>query len=441
MSDEHNPEGRGSHSPLERAIEGEPNPVKRFLKMLGPGLITGASDDDPSGIGTYAVAGASLGFSILWTALVTFPMMAAVQFMCAKIGMVSGMGLAKVIRKHYSKAVLYPVVIGLVIANTINAGADIGAIAAAVNLLVPIPIAAMTIPIALVILAFQIWGSYSLLTRIFKWLTLSLLAYIASAFLSKPDIHSVVHGTLLPVLRFDSTFLTQLVALLGTTISPYLFFWQASQEVAEEIRMGRRTLTSRRGATAKELSYAGWDVTVGMLFSNLVMYFIMLATAATLFKAGKTDIQSAADAAEALHPLAGNLAYVLFAAGLIGAGFLGVPILTGSSAYAMAEVFGWRHGLEERPRRAKLFYAVIAISTLIGVSINFLRINPVSALFWTAVINGFAAPPMLFLIMLISNNRTIMGERVNGRWANVVGWLTTITMSGAALALIVTWGK
>jgi NRAMP (natural resistance-associated macrophage protein)-like metal ion transporter len=424
-----------------RTIEGEPNSLKRFLKILGPGLITGASDDDPSGIGTYAVAGASLGFHILWTALVTFPMMTAVQFICAKVGMVSGMGLARVIRKHYSKALLYPVVSGLVIANTINAGADIGAIAAAVNLLVPLPIAATTIPIALIILAFQIWGSYRLISRIFKWLTLFLFAYIFSAFYAKPDVLAVVRGTVLPVFRFDSFFLTQLVAILGTTISPYLFFWQASHEVEAEINIGRRTLRSRQGATAKELHYASLDVTTGMFLSNVVMYFIMLSTAATLFQAGKTGIQSAAEAAEALRPLAGDSAYILFAAGLIGAGFLGVPILTGSSAYAMAEVFGWQHGLDEKPRRARLFYAVIVVSTLIGLSINFLHINPISALFWTAVINGFLAPPMLFVIMFISNNKAIMGDKVNGLWTNAVGWLTTVIMSGAAVALIVTWGK
>src|SRR5437016_387905 len=304
MKHERNNEAAGPACPPESATERERNPLKRFLKILGPGLITGASDDDPSGIGTYAVAGATLGFSILWTAPATFPMMTAVEFMCAKIGMVSGMGLASVIRKHYSKAVLYPVLTGLVVANTINAGTDIGAIAAAVNLLLPIPAAAMTIPIALIILAFQFWGSYALITRIFKWLTLVLFAYIASAFYSRPDIHSLLQGTLVPAFRFDSAFLAQLVAILGTTISPYLFFWQACQEVDEEIRIGRRTLKSRRGATADELRYARLDVTTGMLFSNVVMYFIMLSTAATLFKTGKAGIQSAAEAAEALRPLA-----------------------------------------------------------------------------------------------------------------------------------------
>ncbi len=427
-------------SSLEAAVTRERNPVKRFFKILGPGLITGASDDDPSGIGTYALAGASLGFSTLWTALVTFPMMTAIQFICAKIGMVTGVGLARVLRKHYSKALLYPVVAGLVIANTINAGTDIGAIAAAVNLLVPIPVTAMIVPIAVVILVLQVWGSYRLIVNAFKWLTLALFAYIGSAFYARPDLREILRGTFIPTVAFDAHFLTNLVAILGTTISPYLFFWQASHEVEEEISMGRRTLSARQGATDKELKYAGLDVVTGMAFSNVVMYFIMLATAATLFKAGKTDIQSATEAAQALRPLAGDAAYVFWALGLIGAGFLAVPILTGSSAYAIAEALGWRHGLDEKPRRAKLFYAMIVVTTLIGMLINFVGINPISALFWTAVINGFLAPPILVVIMLIANNRKVMGERVNGRWANLGGWVTTVVMFAAAIGLVLTWG-
>jgi len=404
-------------------------------------LITGASDDDPSGIGTYALAGASLGFSALWTALVTIPMMTAIQFTCAKIGMVSGMGLARVLRLHYSRALLYPVVAGLVIANTINAGTDIGAIAAAANLLVPIPITMMIVPISLMILALQVWGSYRLIARIFKWLTLALFAYIGAAWYAAPDLREVLRGTFVPALRFDGDVLTTLMAILGTTISPYLFFWQADQEVEEEISMGRRTLAARRGATDKELSYAGIDVTTGMLFSNVVMYFIILATAATLFKAGQTDIQSAAEAAQALRPLAGDAAYILFAVGVIGAGFLGVPILTGSSAYAIAEALGWKHGLDEKPRRARLFYAMIIAPTLIGMLVNFVGINPIGALFWTAVINGFLAPPLLVVIMLIANNRKVMGHRVNGGWTNMVGWTTTVVMFAAALGLVLTWVK
>ncbi len=424
---------------LETAMMHEKNPVKRFFKMLGPGLITGASDDDPSGIGTYAVAGASLGFSTLWTALFSLPLMIAVLLTCARIGMVSGMGLTAVLRRHYSRNLLYLTVGGLVVANTINVGADIGAIAAAINLLIPVPVAALIVPIALVILALQIWGSYRLIARTFKWLTLALLAYIGSALYAKPDAIQVIKATFIPSLSFDPAFLAMLVALLGTTISPYLFFWQASQEVEEEIGFGRVTAAQRRGATDAEMKYARWDVYIGGFLSNLVMYFIILATAATLFKAGKTDIQSAADAAQALRPLAGRGAEILLAVGLIGTGFLAVPILTGSSAYAVTEAFKGMYGFSEKFRDAKLFYGVIIASTFIGLLINFVGINPIRALFMSAVINGFLAPPLLMVIMLIANNRKVMKDRVNGRWTNIFGWTATLVMFVAAVALVLTW--
>src|SRR5216683_73196 len=434
-------EPAGGTGSLEAAMMQEKNPVKRFFKVLGPGLITGASDDDPSGIGTYSVAGATLGFSTLWTALFTFPLMVAVQLTCARIGMVSGMGLTAVLRRHYSRSLLYLSVSGLVIANTINAGADIGAVAAAINLLIPVPIAAMIVPIALIILALQIWGSYRLIAKTFKWLTLALFAYIGSAFFAKPDAVQVLKATFIPRLSFDATFLSMLVAILGTTISPYLFFWQADQEVEEEISFGRVTRAQRRGASDAEMKYAAWDVGIGMLFSNVVMYFIILATAATLFKAGKTDIQSATDAAQALRPLAGQAASLLLAVGLIGTGFLAVPILTGSSAYAVTQAFGGRYGFGQKPHQAKLFYGVIASSSLVGILINFVGINPIRALFLAAVINGFLAPPLLVVIMLVANNRKVMKDRVNGRWTNILGWATTVVMFVAAVALVLTWGE
>jgi NRAMP (natural resistance-associated macrophage protein)-like metal ion transporter len=418
-----------------------PNPLIRFLKILGPGLITGASDDDPSGIGTYAVAGASLGFGLLWTALVTYPLMAAMQFICAKVGMVCGQGLAGVLREHYPRWMLYPAVIALVVANTINVGADIGAIAAAVNLLVPMPIAWMIAPIALIILGVLFFGSYRLIANTFKWLTLALLAYIGSAVFAHPDLGEVLHGTFVPTFSFDAAFLTTLVAILGTTISPYLFFWQSNQMVEEEIAIGRKRLWERKGATDDELKYAALDVNTGMLLSNVVMYFIILATAATLFKSGPTDIKSAADAAQALEPLAGPAAKILLAVGLIGAGFLAVPILSGSAAYGVAEAFGWKHGLDARPEHAKEFYGVIAAATLIGMLINFSGINPIDALVWTAVINGFVAPPLMVLIMLISNNRAVMGDRTNSLPINILGWVATVVMFAAAIALVLTWGK
>jgi len=434
-------EPAGGTGSLEAAMTVEKNPVKRFLKVLGPGLITGASDDDPSGIGTYAVAGASLGFTTLWTALFTLPLMVGVQLICARIGMVSGMGLAAVLRRHYARNLLYLTVFGLVIANTINAGADIGAIAAAINLLIPIPIVVLVLPIALIILALQLWGSYRLIAKIFKWLTLALFAYVGSALFAKPDLVEVIRATFIPKLSFDSTFLAMLVAILGTTISPYLFFWQADQEVEEEISFGRVTLAQRRGASDAEMKYARWDVDFGMILSNMVMYFVILATAATLFKAGKTNIQTAADAAQALRPLAHGAASLLLAVGLIGSGFLAVPILTGCSAYALTEALGGRYGFNQKVRHARLFYGVIIISTLVGVLINFVGINPIRALFLAAIINGFLAPPLLVAIMLVANNRQIMGDRVNGRWANILGWTTTVVMFVAAVALVLTWGQ
>ena len=429
----------GGTGSLDAATPARLSGLKRFLKVFGPGIITGASDDDPSGIGTYAIAGASFGFGTLWMALITFPMMSSVQYMCAKIGMVSGRGLAGVLKTHYSRKLVFAAVFSLVIANTINAGADIGAIAAGINLLLPIPMVWMILPIALAVIALQIWGSYELIADIFKWLTLALFAYVFAAFFCKPNLLEVARGTFFPSFPWNRAFLALTVGILGTTISPYMFFWQSNQEVDEEIAASRTSLAQRKGATDSELKYAALDVNLGMLFSNTVMYFVILSTAATLFKAGKTEIQSAADAAQALRPLAGRAAEALLALGLIGTGFLAVPILTGSSAYAVAEAFGWEHGFDKRPRRAKAFYWLIALSTLIGMTINFAGINPVKALFWTAVINGFLAPPLLIVIMRVSNNRKIMGKRVNGRLLNIAGWATATVMSAAAIALAVTW--
>ena len=367
--------------------------------------------------------------------------MAAVQYLCAKLGMVSGRGLAGVLRHHYPRWVLYPAVFLLVVANTINAGADIGAIAAAINLLVPIPIAWMIVPISLAIVALQVWGSYKLIAGTFKWLCIALFAYVGAGILARPDVGEVLRSTVIPTVQFDAHFATTLVAILGTTISPYLFFWQASQEVEEEIQLGRHSHWSRVGATDRELKYRAWDVNIGMFIAIVVMYFIMLATGATLHKAGQTSIQSASDAAVALKPLAGDLAGVLLAIGLIGTGVLAVPILTGSAAYAVCEAAGWRYGLDEKPGRARQFYAVIGVATVVGMGLDFLGINPIDALFYTAVINGLLAPPLLVLIMLASNNKRIMGDRINNNWTNVAGWTATAVMAGAAIVLVLTWGR
>jgi NRAMP (natural resistance-associated macrophage protein)-like metal ion transporter len=419
----------------------KPGSLKRFLNALGPGLITGAADDDPSGIGTYSIAGATLGFATLWTAIVTFPLMSAVQFLCAKIGMVSGMGLAGVLRRHYPRTVLFPAIGALLIANTINVGTDIGAIAAAINLLVPISPLWLVVPIALVIVVVQAWGSYRTIARIFKWLTLTLFAYVGAAILARPPWREVLKATLIPHLRWDGRYLVTLVAILGTTISPYLFFWQASEEVEEEIKMGRRTLEEREGATYAELKAAAWDTNVGMFFCNLIFYFVILAAGATLHVSGKTSIQSAAEAAQALTPLAGRAASLLFAFGLIGSGFLAVPVLSGSCAYAVAEAFGWECSLNDKPREAKQFYLIIALSTLVGLLINFLGINPMAALFWTAVINGLLSPPLLVIVMLVSNDQKIMGDKTNSLAANIVGWAAAVIMFAAAFGMILTWNQ
>ncbi|HEX2566008.1 MAG TPA: Nramp family divalent metal transporter [Burkholderiales bacterium] len=419
--------------------EREPGAFRRWLKSLGPGLVTGAADDDPSGIGTYSVAGAALGFATLWTAVVTLPLMTVVQFLCNKIGMVTGRGLAGVLRRHYSRKVLYPAVLGLLVANTINVGADLGAIAAGINLVVPVPQKLMIVLVAVAIVTVQVWGHYRMIVTLFKWLTLSLFAYVAAALIAKPDWSEVLRATFIPTLRFDHEYLTTLLAILGTTISPYLFFWQASQEVEEEISQGKTTAASRKGTTDRELERAKLDTITGMFFCNLIFYFVILACAATLHASGNTEINSAADAAAALRPVAGSAATYLFAVGIVGAGFLAVPVLSGSSAYAIAETFGWKYGLDAKPGEAKQFYAVIALSTLVGVLIDFIGINPIRALFWTAVINGVLSPPLLVLIMLISGNRRIMGERANGRFATIAGWLATAVMFAAAIGMVVTW--
>lgn len=420
----------------ESALKKQRTPLRRFLKMLGPGIIVGASDDDPSGIGTYSIAGATTGYATLWTTIVMYPMMAAVQYICAKIGLVTGRGLGDVLGRAFPKYIAYPAVFALVVANTINAGADIGAIGAAINLLVPIPIVALIVPVAALILVLQVFGSYAIISRVFKWLTLSLFAYIGAALFAHPNALAVLAGTFVPKIHFDGGYLTTLVALLGTTISPYMFFWQAIQEVEEDIALGRRYYWQRKGTTTAELTYAAWDVNIGMAFSEAVAYFIILATGATLFVSGHTHIATAADAARALEPLAGRWSGVLFALGLIGTGVLAVPILTGSSAYALSTLFRWKFGLSERPGKAPQFYAIIAFSTLVGIGLNFIGIGAMTALYWTAVINGVLAPLLLILIMLVSNNRKIMGDRTNGLLLNVLGWLTTIAMLLAATAAL-----
>ena len=411
----------------------------RVLRTVGLGLITGAADDDLSAIGTYASAGAAIGPSFLWTAPVTFPMMCAVVYLAAKVGQVSGKGLFHVIKDHYPRWILYPALVGILIGNTIEAGADIGGMTAAVGLLVPVPAPFIIIPITVSIFALQVWASYELIRNIFRWLALTLLAYVGSAILAKPDLIEVIKGTLIPSIRFDERFLSLLVAVVGTTLSAYLYTWQSNQEVEEEISMGRRRLIDRKGATKKELQKTKTDVISGMFFSNVVMYFIILSTASTLFKAGHRDINSAAQAAEALKPLAGDAASILFALGVIGVGFLAVPVMTTGAAYDLCQVVGWKHSLHAKPREAKKFYAAIATFTTLAMIMNFLGFNPMKALVFSGIVQGFSTPPLLLLIMLITNSRKIMGNRVNTLGLNILGWITTAAIFAASIGLILMW--
>jgi NRAMP (natural resistance-associated macrophage protein)-like metal ion transporter len=412
---------------------------KGVLRAAGLGLITGAADDDPSAIGTYASAGASLGPSFLWTAPVTFPMMFAVVYLSAKLGQVAGEGLFAVLRKHYPRWLLYPTLAAVLIGNTIEAGADLGGVASAIHLLVPIPSGVIVVIITAIILSVQVLGAYAMMRNIFRILALALLAYIPAAIFAKPDLPSLIKGTLIPTIHLNKEFLSMLVAVIGTTLSAYLYTWQSNEEVEEEIEMGRTRLSERKGATSAELRASGKDVLFGMFFSNVAMYFIILSTAATLFRTGKTDISSAADAAQALQPLAGNAAGVLFALGIIGVGFLAIPVMTGGAAYDLCQTAGWKNGLNKRPAQAKRFYLAIAGFTVLGMGMNFLGFNPMKALVIAGIVQGFSTPPLMLLIMLMTNNRKIMGNRVNGRAINVLGWATTAAIFLASIGLIVTW--
>lgn len=412
--------------------------VRRFFAELGPGLITGAADDDPSGISTYSVAGAAFGYAPLWTALLSFPLMAAVQLMCARLGMVSGRGLASVIRRRYSRRVLWAACALLVVANVINIGADLGGMAAVSEMVTGVKAVFWTPLYAGFIVSLLFWSSYRQIARIFKWLTLVLFAYVLTAFLAHPDWGAVLRATVVPHVEWSNGFLAILVGILGTTISPYLFFWQAAQEVEEDRAAGRRTVRQRRGATDAELRRARTDVVTGMFFSNLVMYFIILTTAATLHAGGQTTIATARQAAEALRPLAGEWAYWLFAIGLIGTGMLGVPVLAGSCAYAVAEAEIWRGSLEDTPRLARRFYAVVAVSMLVGLALNFVGLDAVTMLFWSAVVNGVLASPLIVLVVLLTSDQTVMGPRVNPPLLRWLGWATAVIMTAAAVGMFAT---
>jgi NRAMP (natural resistance-associated macrophage protein)-like metal ion transporter len=405
------------------------------LQLLGPGLITGASDDDPSGIGTYSQVGSQYGYGLLWTALVTFPLMTAVQEMCARIALKTGHGLGVTLRQRFPTWLVATGVGALVVANTINVGADLGAIGAAAGLIVgDVPSILLVIAAAGLVLGFQLFSTYPRLLSVFKWLTLALFAYVATLIVVHPNAGDLLVHAVVPHFELDAGWIAALVAILGTTISPYLFFWQASSEVDELRATGKQ----RTRLKDRELAAARIDVIVGMAFSQVVMFCIIASTAAVLNAHGQTNVQTAGDAAAALEPLAGRFASLLFAVGIIGTGLLAIPVLTGSAAYAVREVAGFGGGLALRPRYRPTFYAVIVVATLIGVAMNLLGFNPIKALFVTAVINGLVAPPLLVLITLVAGDRRIMGDRVSRGLSGALCWIATGLMGVAAVALIVT---
>ncbi|MEK9176562.1 MAG: divalent metal cation transporter [Patescibacteria group bacterium] len=413
--------------------------AKKYWKDLGPGLTTGASDDDPSGIATYSQAGSQFGFQLLWMAPFTFPLMAIVQEMCARIGLVTGIGLAGNIRIHFPRYVLYICTALLFFANTLNIGVDIGAMAKATQLILPkFSFGTLIFFFAFLSLGLQIFVSYEKYARYLKWLALILLAYVFSAFMVKLDYKELIRSTIIPTIVFSKEQVFLICAILGTTISPYLFFWQTSQEVEEGILKGQSTVRLRQEAVSnKEIKLMRRDVWSGMFLSNLVMFFIIAATAGTLFVNGITNISTAADAAAALKPIAGEQAYLLFAVGIIGAGMLAIPVLAGSASYAMAESFGWKTGLYRKLKAANSFYGIIIISTLLGMGINFFGVDPIKALIFSAVVNGLVAPVILVLIVLLSRNKKVMGDRVNHPVVTALGFLITGVMAIVGVATIV----
>lgn len=411
---------------------------KRFawLKKLGPGLITGAADDDPSGIATYSQAGAQYGFGVLWTMFFTYPLMVGIQVVSARIGVVTGRGLAENMRRSYPLAVTLPLVLLLLIANTINIAADIDAMADAMELVGAGTSHIYSVAFGMGCLLLQIFIPYERYVRILKWLTLSLFAYVGTVFAVDVPWHKVIAGTLLPHLKPQSDYVLLVVGIFGTTISPYLFFWQAGQEVEDKrARSARAHLSDAPENAAKHLKRIKWDTVIGMGFSNLIAFFIMLTTAATLYPAGIHDIQTSAQAAEALRPIAGEFAFAMFAAGIIGTGLLAVPVLAGSAAYAVAELMRKPASLSLKPAAAKHFYAIIAISTMLGVILDFTSINPIKALLWSAVINGIVAVPLMAALMHMGAQPSLMGRFVIGQRMKILGWLATAVMAVAVLTL------
>ncbi|HEY8005017.1 MAG TPA: divalent metal cation transporter [Phenylobacterium sp.] len=413
-----------------------------LLQVLGPGLITGASDDDPSGIATYSQAGAQFGLGLTWVMLFSWPLMCAIQEISARIGRVTGRGIAGNLKRHYPAPVVYSIVLLLLVANVINLGADLGAMGAALKLLAGGPQLVYVALFGLVTVLLEVFSRYSRYVSILKWLTLSLLAYVGVVFVVKMSWLDVARSLVMPRISLTAGYMTVVVAILGTTISPYLFFWQAEEEVEEvKERDGAKPLERAPEQAPAELRRIRWDTWIGMGASNAVALFIILTTAATLHAHGVTDIQTSAEAAEALRPIAGQFAFVVFSIGIIGTGFLAIPVLASSAAYALGETFGWHVGLARKLSRAKAFYATIAVATLVGVLLNDSPIDPIKALFWSAVINGVVAVPVMALMMHLSSHRAAMGDFKLHRGLKTVGWLATAVMAVAAVGLFATWGK
>ena len=408
------------------------NKLIRFWKILGPGLITGASDDDPSGIATYSQAGAAYGLSTLWTAIIAFPLMAAIQQMCARIGLVTSQGLTGTLKKHYPRPVLYLILLFSFPAIVLNIGADIAGMGAVGNLLFPsIDAMYFSVVFTILLLGLIIYLPYQKISSILKYLCIAMLVYFVVPFLYKQNFIEIAKATFIPTIKFDKDFVAILVGILGTTISPYLFFWQASVEV-EEMKNKKKHLIVNK----KIILDMKQDVDFGMTFSGLVMYFIILTTGTVLFKGGIHQIDTVEQAAIALKPLAGNLAYLLFAIGIIGTGLIAIPVLCGSLSYIFTETFGWEQGLDKKFHEAKAFYIIIAISLLVGLSLNYIGISPINGLIYAAVLYGLTAPVLIAIILHISNNKKIMGEYTNSRMSNVLGFTAMIIMTVAAVVLI-----
>ncbi|MDZ4368220.1 MAG: Nramp family divalent metal transporter [Afipia sp.] len=428
---------KAPEKPVHKAKPPEPFSLRSFLKTLGPGLVTGASDDDPSGIGTYSQAGAQLGYGIGWTMLLTFPLMVAIQEISARVGRVTGHGIAGNVRRHYPGWVLNIVIALLFIANTINIAADLAAMGDALKLLIGGPGFLYVLVFGVASVTAQIFLDYKRYSAVLKWLTLSLFAYVAALAVTKVSWDDALRGIVIPQVQWTSAFLTTLVAILGTTISPYLFFWQASQEAEDQrVDAKKQPLAEKHYGAQKEFHRIRADTIVGMAFSNLIAISIIITAAATLNATGKTNIETSAQAAEALKPIAGNFAEFIFALGIIGTGLLAVPVLAGSAAYAVGEGRNWTVGLARKPREAEAFYGVLALSAGIGIFLNFTPISPISALYWSAVINGVLAVPVMILLMIIARRHDVMSKFTVAGPLCWLGWLSTAAMAVCVLAMI-----